>query len=773
MNRIVLGLIILSSLLIVGCKNNSPKKSSKAPVIQTIDGVEITSEEFNYVYKKNNARNDNAYAEESIREYLELYTNFRLKVREAEKLGYDTTVEFKREFEDYKKQLAEPYLTEKSVSDKLVKEAYERTKQEVNASHILVSVAADASPDDTLAALNKINKYREMIVDGGADFSDIAKRFSEDPSAKNNGGNLGYFTALQMVYPFENAAYTTLVSQVSKPVRTRFGYHIVKVHDKRDARGQVRVAHIMRRATDGMDEIDVKAAESKINEIYKELKGGADWISLCKQFSEDASSAARGGELKWFGAGIMPKTFDEAAFGLQNKGDISEPVKTAYGFHIIKLLDKKDISSFDDMKGELEAKIKSDSRSKLPQEAFIKRISIENNFVENKSTKEMVFKLADSTFLTPNWSYDAQSSNYKKTLFSIAEKNYTANDFLSQINKQLRPRDAKSPLVVMNNLYKNYYEKELVEYEKQNLENKYIDYSMLLKEYRDGILLYKLMDEKVWSKAVNDTAGLSKFYKENLAKYMWSERADAFIINTSNNEILESVRDDLKFKRYKTSKYKINPIMFEGKAESLDGETQPDLDRIVGYLNGNKKLSITLNGYTDSYGSKKNNSKIALGRVEYIKNYLISKGIDNERVVVKSFGDQNPGQTNKTKEGKAKNNRVEVEFYTSSIKALEEKYNNDNSLNLTVVEGLFEKGDNAILDEVNWNVGEYVLDKEGRKILVQIKEILPQQEKKLAECKGLVISDYQNYLDQQWISSLKKKFEVVIFDDEVNKLIKQ
>lgn len=766
-------LIVISSVFLGGCKTNTPKKAAKTPVLETIDGVEVTSDEFEYVYKKNNSKNENAYSDASIREYLDLYTNFRLKVREAEQLGYDTTKEFKTEFKDYERQLAEPYLTEKSVSEKLVKEAYDRSKKEVNASHLLIMVKADASPEDTAKAYKDIMKYREMIVDGGAKFEDIAKRFSQDPSAKQNGGNLGYFTALQMVYPFENAAFNTTIGQVSKPVRTKFGYHIVQPHDMRDARGQVKVAHIMRRATEGMDQVDIDAAEAKINEIYKKLKEGADWKEMSKQFSEDGSSAAKGGELQWFGAGQMPAEFDEAAFSLTEKEQIGEPVRTAYGFHIIKLIDKKEIQSFDEMKLELENKIKRDSRSQLPKEAFMKRIKKENSFTENAATKTIVFNLADSTFIQPGWSYNPNDEKLKQTLFSIAGQKYTGLDFLEEVKKELRPKAGPAPKDVMANMYKRYTERMLTDYEKAHLAEKYIDYRMLIKEYRDGILLFKLMDEMVWSKAVKDTAGLHKFFSNSKDNYMWDARANATIFNTADAAVMDKVKEELKKGKFTVSKMKIDAITFTGKETSIKDATIPVLDKVIGYMNGDRRLTATINAYTDDKGTDAANMDITQKRADFILKYLTDRGIDANRIESKGMGGSQPLESNKTKEGRAKNNRAEIMMYSTSPKVLEASFNTNNALTLEVTEGLFEKGDNASVDEVKWEKGNYMLQKDGRVVMVTISEVLTPQQKELSECKGLVISDYQNHLEKEWVKELKAKYPVVIYEEEVQKLIKQ
>ena len=769
-------IVLLSSivgLILAGCGDKTPTKSETAPIIASIDGQEVTTEEFDYVYKKNNSKNNDAYSKASIDEYLDLYTNFRLKVREAEELGYDSTNEFRNEFKDYERQLAEPYLTEKSVSDKLIEEAYNRSTEEINAAHILMLVKPEDTPEDTLKAYNKILEYRNMALTKKESFGTLAKRFSQDPSAKQNEGDLGYFTSMQMVYPFENGAYNTPVGEISTPVRTRFGYHIIHVKDRRKARGQVKVAHIMLRATEGMDEVDLKAAENSSKEIYTKLKNGASWNEMCKQFSEDASSAGKGGELSWFGTGSMPKEFENASFGIKENGEITEPIKTAYGYHIIKLVDKKGIETFEEAKPKLESKIARDTRSQLPKEAFIKRIKKENNFEEVSSSLDYIYSLANDKFLEPGWKYDENNENGDKKLFSISGINYSNNDFLKNIQEQLRPKKGATPIMVMKNLYKLYTEKLLVEYEKEHLADKYIDYKMLLKEYRDGILLFKLMDEKVWSKAVQDTSGLNKFYNENSSNYQWKERANTVIINAIDQTTLDKVKEDMKQEKFETFKFKINPIQFAYGKSNMEGATQIELDKIVGIMNADSKVTVTVTGYTESKGSTSSNKTLSLERAKAAKKYLVEKEIASNRITVKGLGETNFVAGNKKVEDRAKNNRVEFNLFTTSYRALEEKYNKENALTLKVKEGKFEKGDNPILNDVSFEKGETVLEKEGRKVLVIIEEILAPAPKTLKESRGLVISDFQNYLEKEWVKDLKLKYPVVVQQEEVNKLIKE
>ena len=354
----------ISVISIYGCQTaKQPQTQSNlaqpaaSPSMMTLGTSQVKTNEFKYVYAKNNANTPEAFSEKSLRDYLDLYTNFRLKILAAEAEGKDTLSEFKSELEGYRKQLAQPYLTEKGVTEQLIKEAYERMKEEVSASHILIMVNPEAEPKDTLEAYLKLVEYRKRAL-AGESFDSLASKYSQDPSAKQNFGKLGYFTAMQMVYQFEEAAFKTPVGNISMPVRTRFGYHILKVTGRRPSRGEVKVAHIMIRAAEGITKEDSLAAKQKADEIYSKLKSGEKWEDLCTQFSDDQNSKSKGGEMQAFASNQLGvPTFEDAAFGLEKPGDFSKPIKTAYGWHIIKLIEKQPLKPFAENKSATRFKI--------------------------------------------------------------------------------------------------------------------------------------------------------------------------------------------------------------------------------------------------------------------------------------------------------------------------------------------------------------------------------------------------------------------------------
>lgn len=600
--------MVLLSGLVLGV---SAQNAVTDPVLMTVDGNAVTRGEFEAIYKKNNK--DAPVTKEALDEYLELFINYKLKVREAEVLGMDTIQKFRNELDGYRKQLARPYLIDRELNETLMREAYDRMQEEVRASHILVQVQPDAAPDDTLSAWKRINALRDRVLNG-EDFSAVAKGVggSDDPSASKNGGDLGYFSALQMVYPFESAAYSTVVGEVSLPVRTRFGYHIIKVVDKRPARGQMKAAHIMLRSTDQDTPQQQESVEKRINEIHALLAGGEVTFSdAAMRFSEDESSNTKGGELPQFSTGKMIEEFEDAAFALKKDGDVSAPVRSRYGWHIIRRLEYTAPPSYDAAKAELKSKIGRDSRAEITRKAFLDKLRKEYGVITYTKNLKPVVKLVDTTIfkkgtaatdtlirrnlvvgpymqgkvayerellgtvkngrmvnarsrehddmaqtmddtvvvrnVMQGWSYDRKKAGkLKKPLFNIKDKVYTQRDLLDHLeSKQKRERVIPVGEHVEAR-FGEFIDEALLEYEDAHLEEKYAEFRMLMKEYRDGILLFELTDQNVWGRAVRDTAGLEAFQAANATDFMWDTRYEADIYTCANPAVAKQVRTLLR-----------------------------------------------------------------------------------------------------------------------------------------------------------------------------------------------------------------------------------
>jgi peptidyl-prolyl cis-trans isomerase SurA len=631
-------LIICSVLLL----NNAFTQNQNDEVLLTIDDKKINAEEFLRIYDKNKT-NFSTGEVTSIEEYLDLFINFKLKVIEAEKRGLDTTSSFINEFEGYKKQLAAPYLIDEKANEQVIHEAYERMQYEVRASHILVRIDPDASPEDTLVAYEKAIGIRKRLVKGES-FEMVAKGSSEDPSVKNNGGDLGFFTVFQMIYPFENAVYNAEIGQITNPVRTRFGYHIIKLTDKRKARGQVKVAHIMLTIPQGTSQEVEKQKKVLINELYHRAKQGEDFQTLAKEYSEDRGSAGNGGELPWFGAGRMVQEFEKAAFELSVNDEISQPVRTGFGWHIIKRIDRKDIPNLEEALPEIKRKIGRDQRAKVAREALINNLKKEYGFVQRNENLPVDYDTVTNAYVLKQ-EYLSKNSDLNGELFSFLDKKFSKKDYIDFVNTQNRNKEL-NPYDYLK-FYKEFIDNKILEVEESRLEEKYPEYRYLLKEYHDGMLLFEITDQKIWSKAANDSIALKEYYKKNKNNYMWDERWDGSIYYCSNEQ------------------------------------TKTTVSKII-----NKK----------SFGKKMNNDNL----LEQL------------------------------------NSKEEV---------------------LRIETGVFEKGENIFVDNLIWNEKN---TQENSSIVLLKGEILKPNNKMFDECRGMVISDYQDYLDKEWIKSLREKYNIII-----------
>lgn len=644
---------IMKHLLIaLGILVSATVTAQQDPVLLEIDGKPVTKSEFLQIYLKNN--NNPQYDQKSLDDYIALFKKFKLKVAEAEALGYDTIPKLKRELEGYQKQLALPYLTDTDMNKQLVKEAYEHMQTEVRASHILIRLDPMASPEDTLKAYNKIMALKARI-DKGEDFTYVAKAKggSEDPSAATNGGDLGYFTAFQMVYPFEDMAYKTEIGQVSKPFRTRFGYHILKVTDKRPARGTIKTAHLMIAANRNTATPEaIESARAMADELYEKIKNGENFETLVSQYSDDPSSSGNGGVLPVFGSGSttrMVTEFEEAAFKLEKDGDISAPVQTDYGFHIIKRLEQTPLKPFNEVQKELEGRVNRDERSKLTQSSFVQKLKKEYNYKDlSKKTIKWFNENIDSSYLKGAWNGAGLTAN--KTMFQLDGKAYTQQEFKDYLISNYRNANRTGLADIAKIQFNNWTNEITLNLEKSKLETKYPEYKALMNEYHDGILLYEVMSDKVWNKAMSDTSGLKAFYESNKTKYMWGARIDGTIYETVSAD------------------------------------------------NAQKIYELTLKGLSSDSINK-----------------IINKGTE---------------------------------------------------LNMKAKSGKFETDKTASIAGQNLVVGPnkpYIVD--GKNYIVVVNEKIAPSQKELSEAKGIITSDYQNYLEQEWLKELESKHTIKVYEN--------
>lgn len=616
------------------------------PVVMTIDNQSIHKDDFLRTYLKNN--NDPQYDKESLDKYMDLYEKFKLKVAEAEALGYDTIPSLKEELKGYEEQLAQPYLIDSTKTNELIQEAYNNMQHEIKAAHILVELGKDPSPADTLKAYKKAMEIRKRIVKG-EDFITVAKEVSDDPSAKTNGGDLGYFTAFQMVYPFEEAAYSTPVGEVSMPIRTRFGYHLLKVEDKRKARGTITTAHIMVALSKNPTQEDIEKAHKKIDEIYSKLQNGDSFEKLARLYSDDQGSKANGGKLPAFGSGTnqrMVTNFEDAAFALKNDGDYSKPFQSSYGFHIVKRLDYKPLGTLKEVKPYIQQKLKQSGRLNQSKEIFIDDLKEKNKF-DDKGSKTLTwfYTNIDSTVFQKEWKAPALKKN--KVMFKYHNEAYDMQAFLAYIS-QMENRKEQPIDEFINQTYAQWQSTVIMTDEKGRLKDEYPEYRALSQEYHDGILLYQIMKDKVWDKAISDSAGLENYFKKHIDQYQWPERVKATIYSSTQKEMVL-------------------------KAKKLSANDTLKMTDILDSINVDSELNVK--------GERK-------------------KFVQSENKILSSR-DLKPG-------------------------------GND----------IFKDGDQYY----------YII----------IEETVPSGPKDLNETRGVVIQDYQNHLEEEWLKELRKKHTITI-----------
>ena len=621
------------------------------PTLMNINGKDIPISEFEYIYNKNNS--NNVLDKKTLDEYVDLFVNFKMKVQEAIVQGLDTTQSFNSELSLYRNQLAEQYLTDNDMNSALLKEAYDRKKEEVEVSHILVKIADTGTAADTLAAYNKALGICKRALK--EDFTKLAKEVSDDQYAVKTGGYVGWVNALRTPYSFENAAFATPVGSVSRPARTFLGYHIIKVLNRRDSQGEVHVKHIFVLDNDP-NTANKPELKAKIDSLYQRLKAGDDFGDLAKKHSQDPGSARQNGELPWFGSGQMIPEFETAAFALKNEGDYTEPVRTQVGWHIIQLMGKRPLAGMDELKTDLENQIKANERSQKIMNSFAGKLKKEYNFTVNDAALAEIYQLADK--VAPSDSlFNVEMKKLEKPLVTFADKTYTQKDFGNYMLPAAAGfRGVRSDFI--KDQLNAFTVNQLKTYEQTQLDRKYPDFHYLMQEYHDGILLFDVSNREVWEKASKDTEGLTKFFEANKTNYAWQKP------------------------HYK-------------------------------------------------------------GRIVYCKNKQTLKAA---KLIVK----------------RADNDSIDKYLYQRL---------NDSIQYVKVEKGLWMEGENKVIDADIFKKGVVEPAKEYPFYFISGK-VLKTMPEDYTDVRGIITADYQDYLEKEWIKSLRQKYTFTV-DEKVLKTVKK
>jgi peptidyl-prolyl cis-trans isomerase SurA len=638
MRKVFLGFLLLMTAIVSA--QNKPKE-----VLFSIDDKPYYTDEFERVYKKNLELVKDE-SQKDLNQYLELFVGYKLKVTKANKLGLQNNVKYQNELKSYRTQLSKNYTSDSKVTAELVNEGYERMKKEIKASHILILADENAAPADTLKAFNKALEIRKRVI-AGEDFGTLAQELSEDPSAKENKGNLGYFSSFRMVYAFESAAYNTPKGQVSQPIRTRFGYHLIKVEDVRDNRGEISVSHIM--VMKAKENEDASKPESTINEIYKKIQQGEKFEELAKQFSEDKSSSTKGGTLNKFSSGqLSSEIFENTAFSLTKENPISQPFQSEYGWHIVKFNERFPLKTLEESRKDLENKVSRDDRSRIITNTLTEKLRKKYTVKRDDKVYDALKKMVTNDFYEGTWEYSKDEKITSSTLMTVDKKQITGITFLDLVKSQQKAGMTLKPIdKLVDLLYSKFSDEQLNQYYNDNLEVEFPDFSNIMDEYRDGLLLFDLMEKEIWERSKTDTLGLKAFYETQKDKHKWKTRLEVMIASSTNKEMIK-------------------------KAESM------------------------------------------------------------------------------LKKGK-------------SIQEIKDKLNTKDVINIMFSENKLEIGDPTLPAETKPEVGVSPITQKGEYFYVtKINKVIPESNKTFDECKGKIVNDYQQFLEQNWVDELKKEFKVTI-----------
>ena len=644
-------------------------------IVLEVAGEKIPKKTFIEMYQRNNPNPDKKINNKDLDEYLDLFINFKLKLAEAKKLGLDTMPAYVQEVDTYRKQLIEPYLNDKTVTEELVKEAYERTKEIIRASHILIIIPTNATPKDTLEAYNKALDIRKRILKG-ENFGDLAVQFSEDPSVKDqetnegqnkirgNRGDLGYFTSFSMIYPFETACYNLKVNEVSMPIRSQRGYHIIKLTDRKPAPfSTATIAHIW---VNFDSHSSPQECKDIINKAYAEIQNNILFDSIVTKYSDDRYSSKSQGVLASQRVVNMPVEYTDMIINTPVK-EYSKPFETRYGWHIIKPISLVPVKSLENQRKEIEQRIGRDVRSYRTIEEFIKKNKIEYNFQEDLKKLSAINKIVTDSIFKDKWEVPEDFIG-DEVIFTIGDYSFTQKDLAQEIENLQQVQTPEYIPTYVNNLYNKIANEKVLAYADSKLESKHPELKTTVDEFRDGILIFTITDKFVWNKSIVDSIGLDKFFDKNKSKYQWKERADVTIFSISNE---------------------------------------------IDLLKAKKVIEK---------GVKKNKSN------EEIKDLL-----------AKTF-----------------------KIKSDTSKYFDYKWNK------------FEKRDSKIVDKTNWKEGVSDIiefDNEKKKYIVITHKILSPSQKTLEESKGIATSDYQEYLEDEWIKKLRKDYTYKVYDNVFNSII--
>ncbi len=730
---------------------------AQSPVPLQIGTMKISAEEFAKDYRR--LLESDSIRADNKQKFLSAYIDYHIKILAAEEEKIPNLPGFQDEYQSFRKELASPYLIDNEKVEALVREAYQRLKSEKQVAHILVRLPANPSPSDTLIAFQKINNIQKKLQ-AGDDFAMTATKFSEDELSAAKGGLIGYITSLQTQYAFENAVYALEKGQVSKIVRTETGYHLIKILEVRPNQGKIRLAHILISAAVKAPTALQVEAKNKIDLVQKYLEKGEEPFELiCKNYSEDPYSKSRGGELRrWYYSSDLSEELQDKLFGLQRLGDVTQPIRTNLGWQIFKLLDKKPLLTYEEMAEYLRQKVLTDSeRSALIRSSFMKRVRAENKV----SIEEANRKIALERYAQDRIGNEAY---LQLPLFSIENTSYLIKDFYAFIVAQQRKKlKALGYLPTISEAFwlEEYIDFNTLQAEERHLETKYPAFKEQMQEFYEGSLFSKITEKEIYDKSL-DSLRQQAYFTANTSKFTLPSRLQAKVISADSPKTLADALELIRNPPYPLNK-RFPDLNFALGQSMVPVASTKNLQELFIQMAKNKDYILEISGHQDASEA----DTLAQARISKVLNYLTKKGIGMSRIIEKVEGNLRPA----SKTDKSKNSRITFKFYSHSMDDVVKRFNSVKPLSLDASEGLFKRGENAILDSLSWEPGKMNFGSQGRYIYVDVKEVIPARLKTFEESRSSIIRDIQAELEKSWLTRLKERFPVVRNEEELNKIM--
>lgn len=690
----------------------------------------------------------------------------QLLFKEAYALGYGKDPVLLNELKTYKDIIYEDFQEDSTLINKLSVEAYKNLQSEVEVSHILV-YCSEFAEKETKTERKALAKSIYERIKNGESFADLAGQYSDDKNTADKGGYLGWYTGLQLLYPMEVTAYGLKVGNISEPVESKYGFHIVKLLNKRKSRGRVKVKHLLRVVPENNDVVSVSQKKT-VDSLRAVITRGESFEKLVAEYSDDFRNRDNGGLLPEFWIGSRQESVvEEAVFNLKLE-EISAPVKSSAGWHLFKLVEKNPIPAWEGFKSEIAQKVTTDSRGEYIADKWLKDAKEGLNFRPNQSVIDGTLLLGNDLLLSGKWSRQPNTELNTTFLFSVKGESVATSKFFDYVETYQQSANLPAnftPKMAMRYFYQRFEKGVLEEYAKQNLELVNQSFKNTLTSYFESLVTKRYLSSTVYDKSLRDSTGLNIFYRKNLQNYQLPERAKIIELVSKNQSAINFIEEQLTEGKPYNLKRGISPTQFSKNSVTILEEEKLKLQKLVLFMKRSPNYVVEIGGHSDT----NEEDNISAERIKTLTNFLIAQGLPITRIKENDFGKTQPADRFDWQ----KNQRITYRFFSNSLGDLERVLVNQG-FEIEIVDDVFTKDEIVSETGIEWKVGSYsrLLDN-GFQQKIIIEEIYPSRTKTFNEAKAQIINGYQEQLESELFEKLLKKYPVELNEKLVEGIFKK